>query len=212
MKLLELFSGTGSVGREWKEVISLDIDDKFGADIVTDILKWDHTTLDFLPDFIWGSVPCEQYSIARTRAKTSRNLQLADSLVNKTIDIINYFKNLNPALIWFIENPDSSLLWKRFDFPEYVRLDYCQYGASYRKRTRIATNSNWTPRKLCDPKTCVKCVDGKHLQTAQRGPSRSGTIRMTNDICSLNTLHALPLELTDEIMHACFLHSQQHVG
>ena len=42
MKLLELFSGTGSVGRVAKrlgwEVISLDLKN---ADIATDILNWD---------------------------------------------------------------------------------------------------------------------------------------------------------------------------
>jgi hypothetical protein len=203
MKLLELFSGTGSVGFKWREhheVISVDIDGKFGPEIVTDILKWDHTLLDFRPDFIWASVPCEQYSIARTTAKTPRNLELADALVNKTLEIIKYFKNINPDLIWFIENPDSSLLWKRFDFYQHVRLDYCQYGAYYRKRTRIATNSKWIPRNLCNSKTCVRCVDGKHMQSAQRGPSKVGLVRMINDTCSLNKLHALPLELTDEIL------------
>ena len=43
MKLLELFSGTGSVGRPWREarheVISVDVDGRFGADIVEDILQ-----------------------------------------------------------------------------------------------------------------------------------------------------------------------------
>ena len=38
MRLLELCSGTGSVGRPWREagheVISVDIDGKFGAEIV----------------------------------------------------------------------------------------------------------------------------------------------------------------------------------
>ena len=43
MRLLELFSGTGSVGKVFKqhgyEVISLDIDNR--ATINTDILNWD---------------------------------------------------------------------------------------------------------------------------------------------------------------------------
>ncbi len=45
MKVLELFSGTGSVGNACKEfgfeVISLDRD--MEADIKTDILEWDYT-------------------------------------------------------------------------------------------------------------------------------------------------------------------------
>jgi hypothetical protein len=205
MKLLEIFSGTGSVGAKWvnHDVVSVDINGKFGAEIVIDILEWEYDKLDFAPDFIWASIPCEQYSIARTNAKTPRDFPMADSLVNKTCEIINYFKNINPSLIWFIENPDSSLLWKRFNFPEYVRLDYCQYGAPYRKRTRIATNIQWIPKALCDPKICIQCVNGKHKKTAQRGPSRNDSIRIVGDSCSLDYLHALPSELTDEILRIC---------
>ena len=45
----------------------------------------------------------------------------------------------------------------------YVRVDYCMYGAKYRKRTRIWTNAAWVP-KLCDRS---HLVDGKHTRTAQ---------------------------------------------
>ena len=47
-------------------------------------------------------------------------------------------------MLWFIENPDSSMLWRRAvgdPLTPTVRLDYCQFGALYRKRTRLATNS-----------------------------------------------------------------------
>ena len=69
MKLLELFSGTGSVGRETRqlgiEVISLDKD--MEADIKTDIMNWNYRT--FQPghfDIIWASPPCTEYSKALT--------------------------------------------------------------------------------------------------------------------------------------------------
>jgi hypothetical protein len=203
MRLIELFSGTGSVGRPWRvaghTVISVDIDGRFGAEIVGDIMEMGYSEFT-PPDVIWASPPCEQYSCARTKAKTPRNLELADALVNKTWEIIEHFKKVNPAIIWFIENPDTSLLWKRFKFPEYVRLDYCQYGTPYRKRTRIATNIPWIPRALCNPKTCPRCVNGKHPQTAQRGPSMRGGVRINGDNCSLDQLHGLPHELTNEIM------------
>ncbi len=102
------------------------------------------------------------------------------------------------------------MLWGREvakELKNYVVLDYCQYGTKYRKRTRIAHSDNitWTPRKLCDPKTCHACVDGKHWLTAQRGPGpgRKGMQRRPEDTVSLDTLHALPRELTESILTVC---------
>ena len=65
MRLLELFSGTRSVGKccdalGW-ESISLDINDT--ADIKCDILKWDYKIYpkdEF--DIIWASPPCASFS------------------------------------------------------------------------------------------------------------------------------------------------------
>ena len=208
MRLLELFSGTGSVGKPWKEagheVISVDVDGRFGADIVEDILQLSYCKLQ-VPDVIWSSPPCQMYARCRTRAKTPPNFALADSLVVKALEIIQYFQRLNPDLIWFLENGDSTLLWGREvakDLSNYVRLDYCQYGTSYRKRTRIAHSENlqWTPRPLCDPKICSQVVDGRHILTAQQGPGKKAGVRDRRDTCSLDLLHALPRELTEEIL------------
>ena len=158
MRLLNLCSGTDSVAKPWREnnhdCISVDIDPRFGPpEICDDILQIDYTTLP-IPDVIWASCPCDQYSRTRTRAKTPRNLALADSLVAKTIEIITYFQKSNFQLIWFIENGDSTMLWERHvakDLTNYVVLDYCQYNGPglYRKRTRIAHSDNlhwnWNP-------------------------------------------------------------------
>lgn len=61
------------------------------------------------PDVIFAGPPCENYSSARTQAKTPRDLKLADSLVRKTVDIIKYFHTINPAMQYFVETPDSSM-------------------------------------------------------------------------------------------------------
>jgi len=106
MRLLELFSGTGSIGRAFEaqgwEVISLDI--LPGATTTQDILTWDHTV--FPPghfDFVWASPPCTEYSKARTRAKRPRDYDLADATVSRALEIIDYFC---PQL-WLLENPQT---------------------------------------------------------------------------------------------------------
>ena len=64
VKILELFSGTHSVGNVARElgwdVTSLDLSD---ADICGDILKWPYWLKDpGLYDVIWASPPCESFS------------------------------------------------------------------------------------------------------------------------------------------------------
>ena len=54
MKLLNLFSGTGSVSVPWRgaahEVMNLDIDDSFKPEILQDILQWDYTNFIVILD------------------------------------------------------------------------------------------------------------------------------------------------------------------
>ena len=206
-RLLSLFSGTGAIERPFREagweIQSLDLDGRFGATIVADILTWDYSS-EPPCDVLTAGVPCEQYSIAHTRGV--RKLSFADSLVRKTWEIIQHFERLNPGMLWWIENPDSSWLWKRKisePFPHRVRLDFCQYKKFYRKRTKLATNAlEYKPRALCNPNTCHACVDGKHIKTAQQGPGRG----KANDRCSTDELHAYPQELCKEIFEHCCNH------
>ena len=62
MKLLELSSGTQSVGKVAKnlgyEVVALDLKN---ADINCDILDWDYTTYEPCNfDIMWASPPCTE--------------------------------------------------------------------------------------------------------------------------------------------------------
>ena len=205
-RALFLCSGTGSVGEPFRqhgwEVVDVDWDGRYGAEVVTDIMTWDYKAA--FPqghwDVIWASPDCTQYSIARTTAKTPRNFAQADALVQKCLEIIDYFQ---PS-VWFIENPDSGLLKTRAVVAglPYVRVDYCMYsGCPYRKRTRIWTNAQWTPR-LCDRS---HLIDGRHQMTAQRGPCKG---HGAGDKCSLDQLHRIPAELCNEIYNVAL----QRVG
>ena len=150
-------------------------------------------------DFVWFAPPCTHYSIARSKAKTPRDLEGSDRIVQRCLDIIHYWR----PRYWVIENPQTGLLKTRAVVQglEFKDLDYCSYGAPYRKRTRLWTNLTWTPRALCTHKT--------HIQTAQKGPSKRAGQLITGDNCSLQTLHSLPAELTREIMLHCENETQE---
>ena len=107
MKMLELFAGTGSVGKVAQEmgfeITSLDRD--MEATIKTDIMDWNFRELppnSF--DFIWASPPCTEYSRAKTTGV--RKITEANEIVKRTIEIIEYFQ----PRYWVIENPQTGLL------------------------------------------------------------------------------------------------------
>ena len=198
MRFLNLCSGTGSVSRPFVEngweVIEVDIDPRYGPTHVADLNEWDCPYETGFFDVIWASPDCTQYSRARTTAKEPRNLEKADRLVKRCLELISH---LQPR-VWFLENPDSGLLKTR-DFMKdipFVRVDYCMYGALYRKRTRIWTNADWTP-KLCDKN---HLVGNRHPKTAQRGGRGTWNV---HDKCDLDELHALPAKLCEDIFTHC---------
>lgn len=146
MRLLELFSGTGSVRKamehQYDEIISIDILSKFNPTEVVDILEWDYKKYPVgYFDSIWASPPCIEYSILKQNTGLPTNLELADRIVLRTLEIISYFEPDR----WFIENPQTSILKKREfmrDIP-YYDYDYCCFSNwGYRKRTRIWTNTD----------------------------------------------------------------------
>ena len=193
MKILELFSGTGSVGKVAKlrghSVVSLDLKN---SDINTDILKWNYKSYE--PeyfDFIWASPPCTEYSIAKTVGV--RNIDYANSIVLKTLEIIDYLK----PKYYVIENPQTGLLKKQpfvnaFDFTD---VDYCKYGFNYRKRTRLWNNFNDKLKlePLCC-KDCGKVINNRHIEIAQRG--------CRNKTHSQKELYTIPSKLVENIFES----------
>lgn len=206
MRILELFSGTGSVGAVFEarghHVVSLDCDPKSDATIICDILQWDYRA--YQPgsfDFIWGSPPCTMYSRCRTKAKLPRDLEGADRFVAKTLEIIEYLK----PKWWMMENPQTGLLKTRDvvrGLP-YAVVDYCQYGRSYRKPTQLWNNLGdlWTPRPRCNKQTCHAVEGNRHKQVVQNGPK---TLKdgQTLQGMPLAMRYAIPQQLVEEICSA----------
>jgi hypothetical protein len=164
MRTLELFAGTQSFSKAVLRqdcsnvAITVDILPKFGPTIVADILTWDyHVYEPHSFDVIWCSPPCTEYSVAKTRG--ARNLELADRLVARCFEIIDYLK----PRVWIVENVGTGLLVNRM---EAIRpglksffVDYCVYGKPYRKRTILWSNLDLSLR-LCTGKGSCPQMDG----------------------------------------------------
>ena len=62
MTCLELFAGTGSIGRAFErlgwEVVSLDLDPKYNPTHVADILSWDHRLYPAVTFTLYGLHQC----------------------------------------------------------------------------------------------------------------------------------------------------------
>jgi len=200
--MLELFSGTRSVGKVasnmgW-HVVSLDRD--LAADIQTDIMDWNYM---IYPrgyfHFIWASPPCTEY--ARAKTVGVRKLEEADAIVERTWEIIDYFK---PPLGYILENPQTGLLkdrevmWGR----PYSDVDYCKYGMLYRKRTRLwnEMQHKWIPRPLCKL-DCghIKENTKQHLEVAQRAPKSKDSWQPRQ---TQKQLYRVPTQLIKEILLA----------
>ena len=85
----------------------------------------------------------------------------------------------------------------------FYDVDYCKYGMPYRKRTRLWSNlQNWKPKPLCK-KDCGMMNGNKHIETAQRMPSKTKQEWGDNPIFhSQQDLYNIPEALIQEIMTA----------
>ena len=175
MKLLELFKGTGSIGKVAKKygykVVSLDNEDKYKPDILTDILKWDYKAYsnhyNYVPDYIWASPPCNTFSPLvyhlkerdpETARPKSERARLGTKILYKTLEIINYFKRKNPKLLYCIENPHGMMRKdpRMKKLPYMTTTLYCYYGDKRQKRTDFWSNY---PLNLITDKPVCKATE-----------------------------------------------------
>ena len=166
MNVLELFSGTHSVGKVCEQIgwSTVSVDMLLPADHQVDIMSFDY--MQYPKDHfgvIWASPPCTNYShlkkcwfgrklkngVIYTKEQNALDQDEADKLVLKTLEIINYFQ----PEVWFLENPQTGNLKNRpiMEHLPFYDVDYCMYSDwGYKKRTRIWTNKKGWSAKLCD--------------------------------------------------------------
>ena len=194
VKVLELFSGTRSIGKVCDQLgwESVSVDLIMEADHKVNIMDFDYKQYnkdEF--DIVWASPPCTEYSRAKSRG--IRDIEGANKIVLKTIEIINYFN----CEYWFMENPQTGKL-KDQSFMKNLKFidgDYCMYGTPYRKRTRFWTNKEDCKLKLCDKK-CGSFIDGKHIGSCGCGGKGQGHNKSySNKSYSLHEKYRIPEDL-----------------
>ena len=153
MRVLELFSGTGSVTKYCKqrgwECVSVDWDPKSGADHCCDIMNFEP---EGTFDIVWASPDCRIYSVLQhvhlgrkweNAAELNAERRKHDKYALRVLELI---ARLQPKA-WFIENPAFSNMWDiaQLKALPYIMVAYCQFSSPeeqfhYRKNTRIASN------------------------------------------------------------------------
>jgi hypothetical protein len=207
MKCLEIFAGNKSFSKEAEKAgwhcTTVDNDPKFEPSILVDIMEWDYS--DFGPiDVFWAGTPCTLFS----NASFKRDPTKGNILAQKTLDILKHFQTLNPKLIWFIENPWSSLLKRQEGFRDlpFTKVDYCQYATvpdfGYKKRTILWNNLKFQGKLCPGPGKCVNMVGKYHLCTAQQGRQLKSRAPLQQETWTRSELYRMPPALCEEIVQA----------
>jgi site-specific DNA-cytosine methylase len=176
-------------------VVSVDIDRRPHITHCADILQWDYKQYPSgYFDMITASPPCTNYSSANRKPIKDRDMTHSDQMVQKTIEIIDYFQ----PKYWLIENPQSGLLkFRPFmkDIP-YTDVDYCRYGFPCRKRTRFWNNIPQLSLHMCD-KVCAvyDLVNNRHKYQLCKNRGKNANQKYVEYKMTLDQRHAIPQSL-----------------
>ena len=211
MKVLELFAGSRSIGKACEElghqVFSSDITDFGDIDYVTDIFNFDIGRIPFIPDVVWSSPPCTGFSVAaigRNWVKGEEFLPKTDSarmgvaILDRTLQIIDELKELNPDLIFYIENPRGKMrkspkLQPSEDLVRHT-VTYCQYTTKD-ELPRMKPTDIWTNNKLWTPKSPCKNGDTCHVAAPR------GSVTGTQGLKGNHERSKIPHQLCVEVMN-----------
>lgn len=227
-KVLELFAGSRSIGKEAERqghsVISLDIEPFESVDLVMSILDFQLSHLSAPPDLIWASVPCTSYSMLairhhrRGQTPISDTARLGDRIVVHTLKLIR-----EAGCLWIMENPRAAL--RKMVFMRGLdrrTVCYCRYGDTRMKPTDLWGNvfyslmnpEGYQPRDMCynDHPTCHHDRSPRASTLKARGEKRTGGTVMLN---SAYERSKLPDQLCRDIIVSAYnqwsvKHNGQH--
>lgn len=171
-------------------VQSIDNSDESNATLKMDLLDVVPSKhLEFVPDFIWISLPCHTYSnLAAGKHRSVRDGELDrsktarehDYLFCKIAEMIRWVKAKHPHVILMFENPEGQLqhmplmqnLTQELGL-EMTTVDYCQFGRYEKKPTNLWTNNSNLKGRLagrrCTRLTCYSYK--KHPKNVRDGKS-----------------------------------------
>lgn len=214
LKVLELFSGTQSISKEFRarghETFTVDFNEVFkepeycNTDMFGDILD---ITPEMIierfgyPDIVWASPPCTKFSVAalgRNWIKEGENKYIprndeaieAMNIVKHTLYLI---ESLKPKY-FFIENPRGML--RKMPFMQdldRVTVTYCQYNPG----GRMKPTDLWHNHP--DPKFKPPCKNGAPCHVPAPRGSSTGTQGMKNAI----ERSRIPQALCQHIVSIC---------
>ena len=169
MKIVELFSGSGTLSKEFEdaehEVFSIDIRKRKGVcepSLRKDILQVSIRDIPFDEvDVIWASPPCDVFSKASGGFHWTKDDQPKTEKCHVHLQILKkclvLIEKLKPK-IFFIENPDGKMKFQKEMISFLVRnegmikkINYSAYGFQLPKPTNLFTNAlDFKPKTIQD--------------------------------------------------------------
>ena len=211
--VLELFAGSRSIGNAAEElgmnVFSVDWEAYEGIDLTIDIGTMKISDVPFVPDVVWASPDCTTYSVAGISHHRKDGIAFSDYAIQcdttnqHWIGLIKEWLEINPNMVFFIENPRGMLRHMPF-MQEFKRhtVWYCKYGDNRAKPTDIWTNSlTWTPRAEC--KNYKYDKEGNIIDRhCHHDSARRGAITGTQGRKGSYNRSKIPTELCMEILES----------
>jgi hypothetical protein len=189
MTILELFCGTKSISKEFKDwnTITVDYDSQFEPDICGDVSNLKAEDFKDI-DFIWASPDCSKFSVSSIgkywntdhTPKTPES-EAALELLTHTINLI---LEINPTIGFIIENPVGKM--RKMPIMEQFRrytVHYCQYGDVRQKPTDLWSNLDLQFKPVCKRGSPCHISAPRGSRTGTQGMNKIDKGRLPKELC-----------------------------